>query len=80
MTNLVSHALIARIKRRKFAAKIACVNAMRLNGLTITNVLDHLCKAIQINNFVTQPLNRMRQNEKNRHKNRPCKRGLKALY
>ena len=43
----------------------------------LTNVLDHLCKAIQINTFVTQPLNRMRQNEKNRHKNRPCKRALK---
>ena len=26
---------------------------------------------------MTQPLNRMRQNENNRHKNRPCKRALK---
>ena len=25
---------------------------------------------------MTQPLNRMLQNEKNRHKNRPCKRAL----
>ena len=29
---------------------------------------------------MTQPLNRMRQNEKNRHKNRPCKRALKIIY
>ena len=45
----------------------------------IIYVLDHLCKAIEITTFVTQPLNRMRQNEKNRHKNRPCKRAL-TLY
>ena len=44
---------------------------------SLTNVLDLLCKDILINIFVTQPLNRMRQNEKNRHKNRPCKRALK---
>ena len=29
--------------------------------------------------FVTQPLNRMRQKEKNRHKNRPCKQALSLL-
>ena len=28
---------------------------------------------------MTQPLNRMRQNEKNRHKNRPCKQVLKVM-
>ena len=27
--------------------------------------------------FVTQPLNHMRQNERNRHKNRPCKWAFK---
>ena len=44
----------------------------------LTNALDHLCKAVQINTFVTQPLNRMRQNEKNRHKNRLCKRAFEC--
>ena len=29
--------------------------------------------------FVTQPLNRMRQNEKNRHKNRPCKWAIRLI-
>ena len=43
----------------------------------LTNELDHLCKAIQINTFLTQLLNRTSQNEKNRHKNRPGKRALK---
>ena len=33
----------------------------------LTDVLDHLCKAL------VQPLNRMRQNEENRPKNRQCK-------
>ena len=28
---------------------------------------------------MTQPLNRMRQNEKNRHKNHPCKRSLSLV-
>ena len=28
---------------------------------------------------MTQPLNRMRQNEKNRHKNHPCKRALSLV-
>ena len=45
----------------------------------LSNVLDHRCKATWINTFVTQPLNRMRQNEKSRHKNRPCKRTFREI-
>ena len=49
---------------------------MRLNGLTYECVRPSVQSYIN-KTFVTQRLNRMRQNEKNRHETRPCKRALR---
>ena len=54
--------LKARLHRR-FLLRTFSFWCMRLSGLTYECIRP--CKAIQINTFVTQRLNRMRQNERN---------------
>ena len=66
--------LKARLHRR-FLLRSFSLWCMRLNRLTYECIRPSVQSYI-INTFVTQPLNRMRQNEKNRHKNRPCERAL----
>ena len=50
---------------------------MRLNGLTYECIRPFVQSHVNQYFSMIQPLNRMRQNEKIRHKNRPCKWALK---